>query len=401
MQALGGMLAIVAGAMAVQLIPLPAPFVDWISPAERRTWQQLYLVVPHWLPTTIDPRSSAWAAAVGAAGLVVFIAAYRLLGSGSVRQVIRGISVIGLIVSAIGIAQDATGRGLMYWFRAPLQEGAPPFGPFVDRNSFATWVLLAVPLCLGYLAAHLRAHHRHQTANAPWGVRLRLALDARLIWLTAAVTLMLVGLFATLSRSGISSLAVVIVLGTYLHSRRQTAGRHQPSWIAAACALAVVLAVARIDPVILGRRFVAARASAADRAAIWRETVPILRDFWLTGTGVGTYETAMLVYQRSSPGVRFNQAHNHYLQVAAEGGMLVGIPVAIALWLYVGVAAHKIDGDQTSMYWVRAGALCGLAAVAAQSFWDTGLTAPANAILAALSASIVVHSPGESTPPNL
>jgi O-antigen ligase len=133
---------------------------------------------------------------------------------------------------------------------------------------------------------------------------------------------------------------------------------------------------------------------------IWRETIPIVRDFWLTGTGVGTYETAMLVYQRSSPGVRFNQAHNHYLQVAAEGGMLVGVPVAIGLWLYLRIAARKIVADKTSMYWVRAGAVCGLAGIAAQSFWDTGLTAPANAFLASVAAAIVVHSAGASSPPN-
>ena len=39
----------------------------------------------------------------------------------------------------------------------------------------------------------------------------------------------------------------------------------------------------------------------------------------------------------------------------------------------------------------RAGALCGLVGVAVQSVWETGLTAPANAVLAALAAAIAVH----------
>ena len=45
------------------------------------------------------------------------------------------------------------------------------------------------------------------------------------------------------------------------------------------------------------------------------------------------------------------------------------------------------------MYWVRAGAFCGLCGVAAQSFWETGLTMPANAALAAIAAAIVIHQP--------
>jgi hypothetical protein len=45
------------------------------------------------------------------------------------------------------------------------------------------------------------------------------------------------------------------------------------------------------------------------------------------------------------------------------------------------------------MYWVRGGAFCGLCGVAAQSFWETGLTMPANAALAAIAAAIVLHTP--------
>ena len=33
--------------------------------------------------------------------------------------------------AAIALAQDSTARGLMYWRWKPLQEGGPPFGPFV------------------------------------------------------------------------------------------------------------------------------------------------------------------------------------------------------------------------------------------------------------------------------
>ena len=119
----------------------------------------------------------------------------------------------------------------------------------------------------------------------------------------------------------------------------------------------------------------------------------MIRDFWLTGTGAGTYETVMLVYQRSMPEIRFNTAHNHYLQFLAEGGLLLGAPLLLAVRGLWRDAGEMITTDDSAMYFVRAGAICGLAGAAAQSLWDTGLTTPANAYLAAVLVAFLVHAP--------
>jgi O-antigen ligase len=133
----------------------------------------------------------------------------------------------------------------------------------------------------------------------------------------------------------------------------------------------------------------------ANRLTIWRATMPIVRDFWLTGTGAGTYQRAMFVYQRSSRAVYFNQAHNHYLQIAAEGGVLLAAAVILALAAFLRVARARLTADKSGLFWIRAGAACGLGAVALQSVWETGLVMPANAALAALLAALVVF---ERTP---
>lgn len=384
-------LILVVAAILLQLAPLPSFLVDRLSPASRPLQERIALLGPSTVVLSVDRRSTAWAAVVVLLAVISFRAAGRRLGDAATRAVIRGVSVVAVAVSAVGIAQRASRSDLMYWMRAPLQEGAPPFGPFVDRNSFATWVLLAAPLIAGYLAAHTAVHRREHPEGTLWHARLRDAMDARSIWLTAALALMLAALTATLSRSGISSLAVAIALAMYLRSMRRPRERTRAHAIAGIVGLILVLSIARIDPFALGERFASTRASAVSRLMIWRDTVPLVRDFWLTGAGAGTYETAMLVYQRSSPGVRFNQAHNQYLQWAAEGGVLLMIPAALALGLFVRAAARRLAADQSVMFWVRGGALCGLAAVAAQSIWETGLTVPANAVLAAVSGAIALH----------
>jgi O-antigen ligase len=166
--------------------------------------------------------------------------------------------------------------------------------------------------------------------------------------------------------------------------------------------LAVAAAVGiatEVGPTVLAGRFGASGVALADRLAIWHDTLPVLKDFWLTGTGVGTFQTAMAVYQRSKPEVIFNQAHNHYLQVAAEGGLLVCVPLWLAVSGFVRAAWIRMRGDRSPMYFLRAGAAAGLAGVAVQSVWETGLTIPANAALAAVLAAIVLHVPSRGTSP--
>ena len=86
-------------------------------------------------------------------------------------------------------------------------------------------------------------------------------------------------------------------------------------------------------------------------------------------------------------------AHNHYLQLAAEGGALVTIPCAFALVSFLFVFRRQMATDTSSNVLLRAGAGAGIAAVLVQSFWDTGLRMPANAMLCAVLAAIAVHTP--------
>jgi O-antigen ligase len=220
--------------------------------------------------------------------------------------------------------------------------------------------------------------------------------------LIASGSVLNVALAASLSRSGLLGFAGALACGALCalagprpgHDRRYAprTGR-AGALIAALAALAVVGVATEVGPTALAGRLGASRGAIADRLAIWHDTLPVLRDFWLTGTGAGTYLRSMAVYQRSMPGVIFNQAHNHYLQVAAEGGLLVGLPVLLALWSFARAAIGSLRADRSPMYWIRAGAAAGLFGVAVQSVWETGLTIPANAALAAVLAAVVIHAP--------
>ena len=129
------------------------------------------------------------------------------------------------------------------------------------------------------------------------------------------------------------------------------------------------------------------------RLAVWRETWPMARDFRLTGIGVGAFERGMLVYQQSTRLIFFNHAHNEYLQVLVEGGLLLAVPAGMAILAGWWGVRQRINADRTSVFWIRVGAASGMAAVAAQSLWDTGLRMPASAVLFAVIAAAAFHEP--------
>lgn len=386
-------LGLVVAVIALQMVPLPAPVIDTVSPADRRAWQQLSLSVPAWLPISIDLARTGRALLVTIGGVVFFLVARRVFAGGGVRIAVRGVSIIGMLLAAIALAQDATAHGLMYWRWKPVDEGPPPFGPFVNRNHFGTWAVLAIPMCVGYVAAHSAAHRHRPGAQKPLGRRIVTFFDARALGLTTSSVLMLVAIVVSLSRSALAGIAVAAIVGVLLRSMRGGTGGRTGWWMVGGAIVVVALTLTELRPGVIGMRLASAGVSARNRLLIWRDTARIIRDFWLTGTGAGTYVTSMLLYQRSSAGWLYNQAHNHYLQVLSEGGLLLAVPVAAALVCYTRDAWRHLRGDESGMFWIRAGAFCGLAGVAAQSLWETGLTMPANAALAGIAAAIVVHDP--------
>src|SRR5947207_1441661 len=147
------------GAMLLQTIPLPRAVVHAIDPASEAVRRAL-LLVDHGgaRPLSLDV-SSTLAAVLLFAGVWLFFATARaIFHDCGARTVVRMIAVIGLVLSALALAQSATARGLMYWRWRPVGEGPEPFGPFVNRNHFGTWAIMAIPLLAGYLIAHAAAH---------------------------------------------------------------------------------------------------------------------------------------------------------------------------------------------------------------------------------------------------
>ena len=93
-----------------------------------------------------------------------------------------------------------------------------------------------------------------------------------------------------------------------------------------------------------------------------------------------------MVYQEHELTLHFAEAHNDYLQLAAEGGLLLTIPAALCVASFV-IAVRRRFSDEQSIgaYWLRVGAVTGLVAIGLQETVDFSLQMPGNAALFAAS----------------
>jgi O-antigen ligase len=207
---------------------------------------------------------------------------------------------------------------------------------------------------------------------------------------------MFAALVVSLSRSAAIGAVAAAVCGGLIAIGRH--GRKSRGWLALAAVLAVAIAASLPVSSQLLARFDNAKGDTGKRVQIWRETIPIVRDFPLTGVGLGAYRMAMIVYQRSDRAFFFNDAHDEYLQFAAEGGLLLGVPLALAALAAIVATARRLREDDSTGFWIRGGAVASLAGVAVQSVWETGLEIPANALLFAVICAIAIHEPRAGAP---
>ncbi len=390
-------LAALVGAMAVQLVPLPPALAGWLSPARDRLVQARSLVPtgPVWAPLSLDPASTVYACAVLLAAVLTFVACRALFARRGVRDVCRAIAWLGLLLACAGMLQRAASGDLIYGFWLPFDRGALPFGPFVNRNHAATWLVMGAATCGGYLMARVHRAGSPRRRMEP----VRTSADSRMVWLAIAGTAMVIGIGVTLSRSG--ALALAAAATVLLAFGRPRAGRPGAAWLVAVALVAgAVLVALGQSAALLDRAVDAAVAGPPGRLAIWRDTLSAARDFWLTGAGAGTYAQLMVFYQTANRTYYFNQAHNQYLQAAAEGGLLLVGPLAFALIALVRTAIARLRADTSGIFWIRLGSAAGLAGVALQSGWETGLRLPANAELAAVLAALLLHPVTTPTEPS-
>lgn len=388
-------------AAGVQLLPLPMSFVRAIDPAGARIIEQYQLNVGASHALTISWSATLLGCAFFAALSLMLIGLAGLfskLSTAGLTAIVQALLGIGVVLTLVGVIQRATFNGQIYGFWQPWYSGQP-FGPFMNRNHFAGWMLMTLPLGTAYAWTLLGAADPGRRRGWRSRILWLASLDANRLTITLVSLLaMNIALFMTMSRSGLSSYAVGLVMMGYLLKRRRIG--------TSAVRLAVVCtaAFAVAGALYAGVDAVAARfgdipgSQLGGRIGPWSDAAGIIHDFPLTGTGLNTFGVATLFYQHHDRHAHYQEAHNDYLQLASEGGVLLGIPVLIAAVVFGGEVGRRITrGDPDLLRRnLRFGALVGILCACLQDVSEFSLQMPADAVLFALLCALAIHAPARS-----
>ena len=170
---------------------MPASVRLTISPQAATVDQALYLdattdpAAGRARPLSMDWGETASALVLAMTIALVFWCARAVVTRRGLRGTIRGIAWMGLTLSALTLIQHATAPRLLYWYWHPISIHATPYGPYVNRNSLATWLIMAIPATIGYGVARFQS--RRSVAGS---VDLESGFDATALWLAASVCLM-------------------------------------------------------------------------------------------------------------------------------------------------------------------------------------------------------------------
>lgn len=287
---------------------------------------------------------------------------------------------LGFLVSVFGILQHLTFNGKLYWFRE-MRYGGIPFGPYVNRNHFAGFVELVLPLAL---------------------VPVVLGRVRRERWAVVGLfaVLPVVALFLSASRGGIVSFGVELSVLALLMIRRRTVGKQL-----LAGATVLLLALLMVSWLGVGRilqRFSPLQSletTVGKRASMRRGTWRIFLDHPVAGTGLGTLQIVYPPYETLYDGKIVNHTHNDYLEALAETGILGGLCCAWFLGVLLSQSFMRLRQLNHSI----SGALQFSGVVACSGFLvhglvDFNLHIPANALLFFLMAHLATVEIQQVTP---
>ncbi len=309
------------------------------------------------------------------------------------RYLLIALLATGLTVSCIGILERVLWNGKILWIFVPYDWGrALPDamnrarGPFVNPDHFGSYLNMVLPIAIAGVVFPTFLVRRQ---SEPFRV-------------FCAVTVLVesLALLLSLSRAGwigaLIGFASLVALSTFIPREKRPA-LFRLSWKAAAplCALALVLIIATSSLVAGGsgrqaadqrlQETISQHQSLEFRFGVWRDTLPMVRDFPLFGIGLGTFQDIFAHY-KTPPWMEnsIREAHNDYLELLASAGVLgFGLLgwflVAVGVRLYRGIRALPPD-----ILPVGAALTAGMAAMAFQELFDFNLQIPANAILLTL-----------------
>lgn len=308
---------------------------------------------------------------------LVFLAALLTFidSANRLRKMVTLITVFGFTFAFFAILQYVLSPTKIYGIYEPMN--AQPFGSFVNRHNFASYMEMTIAVPLGLM--FVGAVHK----------------DKRLLYITA-IGLMGVALLLSGSRGGLFALLAEIFFLVIVTTETKSFAQ---------LALKIGLAVLLLATIIVGAMLVGGESSltriaetatssdiTTNRTHIWRVTLDVIKNNFPLGTGLGGFSVAYTKFDTLNGIQRVEQAHNDYLQILTDAG-IVGLLIGVFFIFQLFRTGLK-NIKTTNIYrrGVAVGALAGCFAILVHSIFDFVLHTTAIAYLFITLVALVVVS---------
>ncbi len=368
----------------IQLVPLPSGIVHIISPKTYKVYAEtIGSIEPvKWMTLSINKKATMLEWFRFTAYLSFYIVTVQLLaGKELLGKTVKVVITFSSGLAVLGIIQYLFYNGKIYWIRN-LTQGGHPFGPFVNKNHYAGFMEMVLPIMLSFFV-YFKPQVRYRSLRERILKILTSKDTDRHILMGFFSILVAASVFLSLSRGGVISLCFSMIFFSLMVAWKK--GRNKNGIFIIGFFLTLFLVVTWLGWGPIVQRFENIRDVRGNivevKPTLWNDSLRLIRDFPLTGTGFGTFVSSYQKY-RTFPGeLTADHAENDYIELLAEGGI---ISFLLSGWflcsvLYRSYKTFLQRRDSCSIY-LSIGSAAGLLAILIHSAVDFNLHIGSNGL---------------------
>jgi len=369
--------------MLFQIVPLPAGFVKFISPSTYDLYKETIGVFDpvDWMSISINKRETLNEFFRFSAYAAIYILTVQLLKDKVILK--KTIAIIITFASALSVlailqyfiqSNETWSSHKLFFFRE-LTHGGTPFGPYACRNHYAGLMEMIFPLCLALFLSY-KPSISYQSLREKIVEIFNHDRTNIYILLGFSSILIATSIFLSLSRGAIVSLLCALLLFSSIAYKRVMSGKSNMQIF-----LFFILTLLFIGWFGWGQifdRFMQIRGASGEiesgRFLYWNDSIHIIKDFFLTGTGLGTFEDIYPTYRTFPGDTIVDHAHNDYIEIFSDGGI---IAIMLMAWFLGTVILTSytmfIKRRETYSIYLYIGSLTGIVSILIHSITDFNL----------------------------
>ena len=415
------------GVILLQIVPFPASVLSFISPSTDAlyNWTFLGFHIPeiefqdwsfnalfaHGRTISVYPHATR----VELSKYVFYLGFFLVVVNNihNRKDVIFLLSVLiffGFVFSLFAIVQNFSWNGKAFWFIS-LQPNRIPFGPFINKNHFAGYIEMIVPLAIGLTLSGRKSTESAFTDSSIHAKKIlnKVVSDqGKYILIIFSTGIMILALFLSRSRGGMTSFAVSMAVFVFCLWKKKSGGGKFLVLIGSIIVPVFIFSL-WMDYLQVSGQLISLLSTIKEgmsnevRFKVWNNALLIIKDYPVFGVGLGGWGLIYPLYQKIATGHYFSHLENDYEQIFVEAGT-IGALVAIlgAVMFSVYVLKRFMDLRDRRMVLLSAGGIASCTAIAVHSAVDFNLHIPSNAfhftLVMALLVVIVNLRGGERKP---